>query len=66
MRPEERTILTHGIMAVPFGGVVLPAEAVPGAGYIAGVPRLGIPALKETDASLGVAHAGGIRRWRRA
>lgn len=27
-----------------------------GAGYIAGVPRLGIPALNETDASLGVAN----------
>lgn len=62
MRPEERTILTHGIMAVPIGGVVVPPEAVPGAGYIAGVPRLGVPALKETDASLGVAHAGGIRK----
>ncbi|WP_343528939.1 glycoside hydrolase family 3 C-terminal domain-containing protein [Sphingomonas sp.] len=62
MRPEERAVLTHGIMAVPIGGVVVPAEAVPGAGYIAGVPRLGVPALKETDASLGVAHAGGIRK----
>jgi beta-glucosidase len=35
---------------------------VPGAGYIAGLPRLGVPALKETDASLGVAWVGGARK----
>jgi len=29
-----------------------------GAGYIAGVPRLGVPPLFESDASLGVANAG--------
>jgi len=40
---------------------VIPSEAVPGAGYVPGVARLGIPALKETDASLGVAWVGGIR-----
>ncbi|MFK4979922.1 glycoside hydrolase family 3 N-terminal domain-containing protein, partial [Klebsiella pneumoniae] len=30
-------------------------------GYIAGVPRLAIPALTESDASLGVAWVGGLR-----
>ena len=63
MRPEEKTVLTHGIMALPLrDGAPLPADAVPGAGYIAGLPRLGVPALRETDASLGVAWANGIRK----
>src|SRR5665213_961799 len=35
-----------------------PPGVVSSAGYIAGVPRLGVPALRESDASLGVATAG--------
>lgn len=64
MQPDEKTVLTHGIMAIPFlaGGPVMPSDAVPGAGYIPGIPRLGIPALRETDASLGVAYAAGLRK----
>lgn len=63
MRPEEKTILTHGIMALPLGpGFQMPEDAVPGAGYIAGIARLGIAPLKETDASLGVAYAAGLRK----
>jgi beta-glucosidase len=59
---EEKVGLTHGIMAIAlFNQVALPEGALPGAGYIEGVARLGIPALKETDASLGVADAGGVR-----
>jgi beta-glucosidase len=62
MQPEEKTVLTHGIMALTFfPGAVLPPDAIPGAGYVPGVPRLNVPALKETDASLGVAWVGGIR-----
>jgi beta-glucosidase len=38
-----------------------PAEAVLGAGYVAGIPRLGIPAIEETDASLGVANLMNAR-----
>jgi beta-glucosidase len=62
MTAEERSVLLHGIMALPFDGTALPADAVPGAGYIPGIARLGIPALKETDASLGVSYVGGIRQ----
>jgi beta-glucosidase-like glycosyl hydrolase len=39
------------------------AVALPGyenTGYVAGVPRLGIPSLRETDASLGVTNPLGI------
>ena len=48
MTPEEKTTLTIGILAIPFGPdpPPLPAEAVPGAGYVPGIPRLGIPALR--------------------
>ena len=62
MSPDEKVVLTNGIMPLPFiPGTKVPADAIPGAGYVSGVPRLGIPALKETDASLGVAYIGGLR-----
>jgi len=61
MTTAERTVMTHGIMAMPIMGIKVPAEATFGAGYVAGVPRLNIPALKESDASLGVAYVGGLR-----
>jgi beta-glucosidase len=63
MTDEERFTLLHGIMALPLKGST-PASELGGiysAGYIAGVPRLGIPALHETDASLGVTNPFGIR-----
>jgi len=63
MTVDEKTVLTHGIMPLPLAGPIpnLPADAVPGAGYIPGIERLGIPALKETDASLGVSYVMGLR-----
>lgn len=63
MHPDERTILTVGIMALPEfdSKKPLPQGAVIGAGYVPGIPRLHIPALKETDASLGVAWVDGGR-----
>lgn len=64
MTEDEKVVLTHGIMPLMLGGkpVTIPADAIPGAGYIAGIDRLGIPALKETDASLGVSYAMGARK----
>jgi beta-glucosidase len=62
MTDDERVRLTHGIMALPIiPGTVIPKDAVLGAGYIQGVGRLGVPSLKETDASLGVAYISGLR-----
>ena len=53
MPAAVKVVLTNGIMALAFApGTVLPADAVPGAGYVPGVPRLNIPSLKDTDASL--------------
>lgn len=64
MTPEGKTVLTHGIMPLPAGAnpPPIPADAVPGAGYVPGIPRLDVPALKETDASLGVTYVFGLRK----
>nr|WP_313958539.1 glycoside hydrolase family 3 C-terminal domain-containing protein [Novosphingobium sp. 9] len=64
MTPAEKTVLTHGIMALPLGPTLptLPEGAIWGAGFIHGIPRLGVPALTETDASLGVAYVMGMRK----
>ncbi|MBM0104904.1 glycoside hydrolase family 3 C-terminal domain-containing protein [Steroidobacter sp. S1-65] len=64
MTAEEKTVLTHGIMPLPVGPnpPPIPADAIPGAGYVAGIERLGVPALKESDASLGVAYVFGLRK----
>lgn len=63
MTTDEKTVLTHGIMPLPVGAnpPPTPKDAIPGAGYVAGIPRLGVPALRETDASLGVAYVFGLR-----
>jgi beta-glucosidase len=53
----ERLQLLHGIMALPPGPDdrwSLPPGTKITAGYVAGIVRLGIPDLLETDASLGV------------
>jgi beta-glucosidase len=57
----EKIGLVHSPMGVDRGGVAKPAGAVGSAGYNAGVPRLGVPPLNETDASLGIANPGNIR-----
>jgi beta-glucosidase len=61
LTPDERLSLLHGIFAVPVFGLKLPEGAVGSAGYVPGVPRLGIPALQESDASLGVANPFNVR-----
>jgi beta-glucosidase len=58
---DERLLMVHGIMALPFGDIKVPPEAIVAAGYVPGIPRLGIPALYETDASLGVTNPMRLR-----
>ena len=58
---DEKIGLVHGKMAMPFFGATVPEGAVGSAGYIPGIPRLGIPALQESDASLGVANPENVR-----
>ncbi|PVX30726.1 beta-glucosidase family protein [Sphingomonas pokkalii] len=64
MTDEERFQLLHGIMPIAFPGTPpLPrADLKPTAGWIPGVPRLGIPDLYETDASLGVTNPLQLRK----
>ncbi len=61
MTDAERVTLLSGIMAMPYGDVTLPQGVPFGAGYIPGIARLNVPALTETDASLGVSYVGGLR-----
>ncbi|THD77075.1 MAG: beta-glucosidase [Phenylobacterium sp.] len=56
MSLDEQIGLLHGSM--PMFLNPRPPGVVISAGYIAGLPRLGVPPLKESDASLGVANAG--------
>ncbi len=63
---DERMTLILGNFAMPWQDKPIPEGAIPSAGYVRGVPRLGIPALYETDASLGVANPGGYRQGDRS
>jgi len=63
MTDEEKTTLTHGVMVMPIGGPMkVPEGAVIGAGFVPGIARLQVPALTETDASLGVSYVMGLRK----
>ena len=67
MTRDEALTLVRGYFGVdyPMFGKIYPAEIrkeLPGsAGYVPGIPRLGIPALTESDASLGVANGRHMR-----
>ena len=57
---DEMISLVHGPMPALLKNP--PEDAAMGAGYIPGVARLGIPALNETDASLGIANPRQVRK----
>lgn len=64
MTRDEELVLVSGYFGVYNARVpAIYKEDMPAsAGYVPGVPRLGIPALKESDASLGVANGGFMRK----
>ncbi|OWQ99974.1 glycosyl hydrolase [Sphingopyxis witflariensis] len=69
MTDDERFSILHGFMPIPLGPYAnpelqakWPKDVIPGAGYVAGVPRLGIPSQRATDASLGVTNPFGVRK----
>ncbi|WP_433909719.1 beta-glucosidase family protein [Sphingomonas yabuuchiae] len=62
MTPEEKIGLLHGPMPSLLPVAKRPAGVPIGAGIIMGVPRLGIPNLTETDASLGVSNLNDLRK----
>lgn len=58
---DERITLVHGIWSRPDRDTTVPPDAIISAGYVPGIPRLGIPALYETDASLGITNPLRLR-----
>ncbi len=61
MTPDERLQLVNGEAGTPVRNGVR-TGAIGSAGYVPGVSRLGVPALQETDAGLGIANPNGVRR----
>ena len=55
MTLDEKIALLHGLFP-PMAKGKTANELIPSAGHIDGIPRLGIPIVRETDASLGVAN----------
>ena len=51
----EKLALVHAYFP-PLAKPNPPVAMIPSAGHLPGVPRLGIPTLRESDASLGVAN----------
>lgn len=61
MTEDEKYAWLSGPMAIPVGDEPLPEGAIGSAAYYPGIPRLGIPAIQQTDASLGVTALGNVR-----
>jgi len=62
MTTDEKFAWLAGPMAIPLSKEdSLPAEAIGSAAYYPSIPRLGIPAMQQSDASLGVSALGGVR-----
>lgn len=55
MTQDEKLILVHGYFP-PLAHPTTPERLIPSAGHVPGIPRLSIPTLRESDASLGVAN----------
>ena len=55
MTIDEKIALVHGLFP-PFAAGKTPNDLIPSAGHIDGIPRLGVPIVRESDASLGVAN----------
>lgn len=64
MTPVEKLQIVHGWWYPPTGVPTpgMPTDWIPSAGYVPGISRLGVPALRESDASLGVANQVNERR----
>ncbi|WAT02578.1 glycoside hydrolase family 3 protein [Rouxiella chamberiensis] len=61
MTEEEKFAWLSGPMAIPLGDEPLPEGAIGSAAFYPGIPRLGIPPIQQSDASLGVTALGGVR-----
>jgi beta-glucosidase len=63
MTLEEKLQLVHGSAAYSGPQSAAPAQSLGGAGFVAGIPRLGIPDLQMTDGRSGVANTGRRGRY---
>lgn len=65
MTDDERFQLLYGLLPIPLPNLPIDPKLLKGipavAGYVRGIPRLGVPDLLETDASLGVANPLQLR-----
>jgi beta-glucosidase len=69
MTQTEKLTLLEGYFGTDFPSAkfTMPPDAREGsAGYVPGIPRLGIPPQWQTDAGLGVATQGGVKQKRAA
>ena len=61
MTADEKFSWLAGPMAIPVGGTRKPEGAIGSAAYYPAIPRLGIPAMQQADASLGISNVGDVR-----
>lgn len=61
MTEAEKFAWISGPIALPTATAPLPEGALGSAAYYPAIPRLGLPAIQQTDAGLGVTNPGGIR-----
>ncbi|GAB3052162.1 beta-glucosidase [Stenotrophomonas tumulicola] len=61
MTQDEKFQMLRSYFGLGKDGGPLPEGAVGSAGFVPGVPRLGIPAQQSADAGVGVTNPGGIR-----
>jgi len=55
-RAEKLQLVRTYFPPFTMGKPGMPTDMIPSAGYMPGIPRLGVPTLRESDASLGVAN----------
>lgn len=61
MTQNEKFAWLSAARSQPNGGRATADEAIGSAGYYPSIPRLGIPAMQQSDASLGVTNPGNVR-----
>lgn len=61
MSGDEKFAWLSGPMAIPLTDELKAQGAIGSAAFYPGIPRLGIPAMQQADASLGISNIGGVR-----
>jgi beta-glucosidase len=61
MTEDEKFAWLSGPMAIPLTDELKAQGAIGSAAFYPGIPRLGIPAMQQADASLGISNIGGVR-----